>query len=92
MSANNEKEAPPTQEPQDAKNDQQPSSGTVTPQEGGDVPEKKKREYKDFGHDEEKATRESLIFLAAFSAHTTRAHACLASRRALQMQRSTCPR
>lgn len=63
MSANNEKEAPPT-EPQNATKDNQPPSGSVTPP--GDAPEvKKKREYKDFGHEEEKATRALFHFFPA---------------------------
>ena len=34
------------------------SDASATPAE----PEKKKREYKDFGHDEEKATRKSFAY------------------------------
>jgi hypothetical protein len=37
------------------------SSGTPS----SDVPEKKKREYKDFGHDSEKPTRMSIHFTIA---------------------------
>jgi hypothetical protein len=56
MSDTNEKAPPPQEEPAT-----QPSNGSVTP----DAPvEKKKREYKDFGHDEEKAARELAAPLA----------------------------
>lgn len=41
--------------------------------------EKKKREYKDFGHDEEKATRMCLFLLNAIALLTV-----------IQMPRSTC--
>ena len=39
------------------------SSSSSQEKKTADVPEeKKKREYKDFGHEEEKATRKSLFF------------------------------
>ena len=49
MSDNNEKAPPPQEKPTN-----QPSDGSVTPDEAP----KKKREYKDFGHEEEKVARE----------------------------------
>ena len=49
MSSNIEKEPGPQGE----------SPNSTTPEE----PEKKKREYKDFEHDNEKATRASISFL-----------------------------
>ena len=48
MSTPNEK-APPPQEPSEANTPDAPP------------PEKKKREYKEFGHEEEKATRTSFL-------------------------------
>ena len=49
MSTNVEKEAGPTE----------PVKDTNQPPTPTEEPEKKKREYKDFGHDQEEATRTS---------------------------------
>ena len=54
MSANVEKEAGPTEPVKDTN---QPPTPTEAEQ-----PEKRKREYKDFGHEEEKATRTYLHY------------------------------
>lgn len=57
MSTNVEKEAGPTEPVKDTN---QPPTPTDAPE-----PEKRKREYKDFGHEEEKATRASFHFALA---------------------------
>ena len=53
MSTNVEKEAGPTEPVKD-------TNQPPTPAESNEQPEKRKREYKEFGEETEKATRKSL--------------------------------